>query len=117
MAKYQYLKNKIAPLILAVGLASLPYGCASNSQSSKSQNSYPLTDNSPVTTNKISGLGVARDENDRSYLGYQNQAGETILTNGLPIQRDLPNNSAPIVVFKGLEGIVHISSNHILSNF
>ena len=95
MTNYKALKNKIAQLVLAVGLASLPYGCASNSQSSKSQNNYPQINNSLITTNKISGLGIARDENNRSYLGYKNQTGKTILTNGLPIKRDLPNNVLP----------------------
>ena len=109
MIKYKSLINKIAPFILAGGLAGLTAGCNDKwyvvdfkTQPAESQ----------AYTNEILGLGTTFRGNN--YAVYANQKGKVETVIGgfmISMYRDLPDNSKPVIVSRGLKKTIHIPSN------
>ena len=104
MINYKSLIKKIAPFVLAGGLAGLTMGCGNK-----------LTEPQNYTT-EVLGL-VPHNGYNRAF--YTNQEGKVETIDGLPLRKDLPNYSKLTVTFKGSEGTIHIPSNstyHISKN-
>ena len=101
MINYKSLINKIAPFVLATGLTALTTGCNNLDE--------PKTVESSSYTNEL--LCLAMDNGSYNKLLYVNQEGQVKWAYGLPMQRDLPDNSKPVVIFKDCERTVHIPSN------
>jgi len=104
MINYKSLTKRIAPLVLAGGLTALVTGCNNSNE--------PQAVESPSYTNEVLSLGTHFNYSHALYAG---QKGEVEYIDSLPMQRDLPDYSKPVIIFKDSRGIIHLPSNSVFN--
>jgi len=96
-----FLATALTTLLLGGGYIVSGTGCKNNSEPQRPQ--------PQAYTNELLCLGISNV--GYSHALYTDQEGQVRGDHALPMQKDLPNNSKPIIIYEGGKGTIHIPSN------